>query len=65
MHVGGISIPCYKIIAMGDLLFYILGLAVLAAALYMMKKVASCLIKAVVMAVIVVVLGAVYYLYIA
>lgn len=31
----------------------------------MMKKVASCLIKAVVMAVIVVVLGAVYYLYIA
>ncbi len=65
MHVGGIPIPCYKIIAMGDLLFYILGLAVLVAALYMMKKVASCLIKAVVMAVIVVVLGAVYYLYIA
>lgn len=65
MHVGGIPIPCYKIIAMGDLLFYILGLAVLVAALYMMKKVASCLIKAVVMAVIVVVLGVVYYLYIA
>ena len=65
MHVGGIPIPCYKIIAMGDLLFYILGLAVLAAALYMMKKVAGCLIKAVVMAVIVVVLGVVYYLYIA
>lgn len=65
MHVGGIPIPCYKIIAMGDLLFYILGLAVLAAAIYMMKKVAGCLIKAVVMAVIVVVLGAVYYLYIA
>ncbi|RRD00314.1 sulfate transporter [Prevotella sp. OH937_COT-195] len=48
---------------MSDLLYYIFGFVVLAAALYLMKKVASCLVKAMVAAVIALVLGVVYYLF--
>ena len=46
-----------------DFVFYLIGIVVLVAVFFMLKKVASCLIKSIVMIVIIAILGAVYYLY--
>lgn len=46
---------------MGDLLYYIFGILVLVAAFFLMKKIASCLLKTVITVVIAVILGVIYY----
>lgn len=46
-----------------DFLYYLFGIIVLVTVFFLMKKVASCLIKAIVMLVIFAVLSAVYYIY--
>ena len=46
-----------------DFLYYLFGIVVLVAVFLLMKKVASCLIKSIVMLVIMAILGVVYYIY--
>ena len=46
-----------------DFLYYLFGIVVLVVVFLLMKKVASCLIKSIVMLAIMAILGAVYYIY--
>lgn len=50
---------------MDDLLYSVFGIVVLVLAFFLMKKVASCLIKTIVTVIIAVILGVIYYAYFA
>lgn len=50
-------------LAYSDFLYYLFGIIVLVAVFFLMKKVASCLIKTVVMIVILAILSVIYYIY--
>ena len=47
----------------GDFLYYLFGIIVLVTVFFLMKKVASCLIKTIVMFVVFAILCAIYYIY--
>ena len=47
----------------GDFLYYLFGIIVLVTVFFLMKKVASCLIKTIVMFVVFAILSAIYYIY--
>ena len=53
----------FKDLLYSDFLYYLFGLVVLVAVFFLMKKVASCLIKTLVMLVVFAILSVVYYIY--